>query len=196
MMTTWGLYSFMLLYGNHPFARNWLYWQDAIELFNESNPSGGVTSLEFYRNLLTLAVIVGVLVSVKRFWIGLIIGRNTYSRYAGDLAAVMEKVLLVGQVAELARDVEHYGYRLSDFQLDHEFFKETIGKEDDLNVTCVESPTHGSQSSGRHDDFKVGQERVFGLQKDYSGSAMKVKINMLLGEWEEPTEIRRCDVSK
>lgn len=98
LLTYWGIYAFAFLYGDYPFARQWLYWQDAIDLFNASNPSGNVTNFTSYRNILLLAIVGGAAVSIKRFWVGLILGRNTYSRYATDLSAVMSKVLLIGQV--------------------------------------------------------------------------------------------------
>lgn len=192
LMTTWGVYSFILLYGKHKFASNWLYWQDSIELFNETNPSGGVPSHALYRNVLILAIAIGALVTVKRFWIGIIIGRHTYSRYAADLASVMSKVLLIGQVAELARDIEYYGYRLSDFNLDHESFKRAISSAEDSNTVGLESEYFAKSPTKQQD---LGRERVFGMQKDFSGSEAKSKINMLLGEWEEPVEIARDNVS-
>jgi hypothetical protein len=202
LLTSWAIYSFMLLFGDHPFAKNWLYFQKGVDLFNETNPSGGITSLAAYRNVLILGIAVGLAVAIKRFWVAIILGRHTFSRYANDLAAVMAKVLLVGQVAELARDIESYGYKLADFNLDHELFKQSISKEEDVvdvdvatDAGSTASPSRAPTFSRSKAPFKLGHERVFGMRKDFSGTATKNKINRLLGEWEEPQEIRRSDVS-
>ena len=40
VLTFWSLSDFCFLFGNHAFARHWLFWQDWIDLFNESNPAG------------------------------------------------------------------------------------------------------------------------------------------------------------
>ena len=52
MMTTWGLFNLILNYGDRRFARHWLYWQDAIAMFNQTNPSGNVTYSLYYRRLI------------------------------------------------------------------------------------------------------------------------------------------------
>jgi hypothetical protein len=201
LLSSWSIYSFALLYGKHPFAQHWLFFQDGIALFTDANPSGGITSLPAYRKVLILALAVGVAVTIKRFWIGITIGRHTFSRYASDLAKLMAKVLLVGQVAEIARDIESYGYKLDDFQLDHELFTKTISREEenghDTDSTDLNKPgLNRNTTSGTYvpAPFELGKERVFGLRKDFSGTAARNKINQLLGEWEEPQEVRSSQV--
>ena len=49
-------------------------------MFNESNPSGNVTSDGLYIQLLQVAIGVGVAVSVKRLAIGMFLGRQTFSK--------------------------------------------------------------------------------------------------------------------
>jgi hypothetical protein len=212
----WSIYSFGLLYGNHSFAQHWLYFQNTIAIFTDVNPSGGITSLPAYRKVLILALAVSFVVTIKRFWFGITIGRHTFSRYATDLTTLMAKVLLVGQVAEIARDIESYGYKIEDFQLDHDLFTKSIKREEDCvhfsddninnknndnNTTnwlnkppsVKRNTTAGSMQQGSA-PFELGNERVFGVHKDFSGSAARNKINQLLGEWEEPQEVRRTQV--
>jgi hypothetical protein len=191
IMTFWGMFSFMFLYGKTRFANNWLFWQDVIDMFNASNPSGGVTGLNAYKTVLILSIAVGVSVSFKRFWVGLFLGRQTFHRYAADLAVLMRKVLLLGQVATLSKEIELYGYKLSDFNFHHESYQRTIRMEEDRITECPSGGEFTNPESGAEN----GLERVFGLQKDFSGSSTRIKIEKLLGAWEEPKEFRKSDVS-
>jgi hypothetical protein len=38
MALTWGLLDLALLHGSSEFASSWLYWQDAMDVFNKANP--------------------------------------------------------------------------------------------------------------------------------------------------------------
>ena len=79
-MIFWGIYDLALLAGPGRLANHWGYYQDYIGLFNESNPSGNVTSDGLYIQLLQVAIGVGVAVSVKRLAIGMFLGRQTFSK--------------------------------------------------------------------------------------------------------------------
>jgi len=76
----WCFYDFVLLYGEHPFAMHWLYWQDAVDLFNSNNPSGNITSTSAYMRLLILGIGVSILFSIKKCWISLAFGKQTYGK--------------------------------------------------------------------------------------------------------------------
>lgn len=192
IITFWGIFSFFFLFGGTRFADNWLFWQDYIDMFNSSNASGGVTALKSYRTMLILAVAVGISVSFKRFWVGLFLGRQTFQRYAADLAVLMRKVLQIGQVASLSKEIEQCGYKLSDFNFYHESFSRRI-LDEDRSVDLASPSDLGRDQNLSNPD--VGAERVFGLQKDFSGSSARIKIEKLLGGWEEPKEFRKSDVS-
>jgi len=75
----------------------------------------------------------------------------------------MDKSLLIGQVASLARDIETSKVNLSDF-----------GLHVDRYVVDEESDDDQSDASGVLDGVKFSSRRV--------------RINELLGEWEEPPE--------
>jgi hypothetical protein len=64
------------------FALLWirLFYQNAIGMFNEANPSGGVTSSNEYQTVLIVAIVVSFVVAVKRFWLGLVQGKRTYRK--------------------------------------------------------------------------------------------------------------------
>jgi hypothetical protein len=76
----WSIFNYTLLFGSGPFFSHWLYFQDTIDLFNGSNPSGNVLTSEWNRRILAIGVSVGLVVAVKRFWLGLYLGRQTFCK--------------------------------------------------------------------------------------------------------------------
>jgi len=58
-----------------------LYWQDVIDLMNEKNPAGDVIQSSEYSSLLIIAVVVSFIAAVKRCWVGLVLGRQTYCKF-------------------------------------------------------------------------------------------------------------------
>ena len=123
-----------------------------------------------------LAVCLGIAVTAKRFWVGLFLGRQTYDRYADDLAKVMKKTILVGQVASLARDMEYFGYELDDFDVHH----------DDVYDRAMK---HDEAASTRTGLDSVGQRSMGAMTKNLNES-MRAKVNEMLGAWEEPKAAR------
>ncbi|CAB9496794.1 Mechanosensitive ion channel protein [Seminavis robusta] len=104
--TFWGAYNFILLSGGKRYARHWLYQQDKIGLFNEDNPGNGVLDGTIYQSLLRLMLFAGILAAIKRLVVGLMLGRQTFAHYGQELAVVMKNMVLVGEVATLAREIE------------------------------------------------------------------------------------------
>ena len=101
----WSIYDFAMLYGDHPFAKHWLYWQNTIDLFNEANPGGNVVNSPWNRDILLIGLCVSFLVSLKRFTFGLYLGRKTVNHYGEKLAKVMGKMLIISEVANLAKRI-------------------------------------------------------------------------------------------
>jgi len=99
----WALYDFALLAGDRRFVQHWAYWQDWIDMFNENNPSGQVPSGYAYNLVLWLAMFVTFVSSVKRLVVGLFLGRQTFLHYSEELAEVMGKMVLISEIATLAR---------------------------------------------------------------------------------------------
>jgi hypothetical protein len=106
VVTTWGIYDLALLSGSSRFAQHWAYAQTWIDMFNENNPAGNITSSQLYLQIIQIAIAVGVAVSIKRLVVGLFLGRQTFAHYSQDLASVMNKMVLVSAVAGHARDIE------------------------------------------------------------------------------------------
>jgi hypothetical protein len=81
LLAVWSIYDFILLSGGHSFANHWLFWQDLIAMSNENNPSGGITSSSMNFRILGTALAVGIVVSIKRVWVGLYLGRRTFGKF-------------------------------------------------------------------------------------------------------------------
>ena len=77
----WSILDFSLLYGEHPHAAHWGYWQDTISLFNEKNPGGHIVDSEWNRTVLLIAFFVPIAVAVKRLSVGLFLGRQAFSKF-------------------------------------------------------------------------------------------------------------------
>ena len=77
ILTFWSLADFCFLFGNYAFARHWLFWQDWIELFTESNPAGDFLHSTFYMRILLAMMFVGVITSLKRLWLATFLGRRS-----------------------------------------------------------------------------------------------------------------------
>ncbi|GKY96763.1 hypothetical protein MPSEU_000635700 [Mayamaea pseudoterrestris] len=115
---TWTVYDFAFMYGGHPWTEHWLWWQNSIDMMNSSNSAGGVTSANEYLTVLVIMITVSSIVMAKRFYLSLFLGKQTYIRYGGDLARLMRKSLLIGQVSGLARDKEDLGFDIGDLKHD------------------------------------------------------------------------------
>ncbi|KAL7461908.1 hypothetical protein ACHAXS_002314, partial [Conticribra weissflogii] len=81
-------------------------WQDKLDLFNEVNPVDGITDNNFYFRLLMVMIFIGVTVSLKRLTIALYLGRRTVEHFGVELEKLMAKMILIGEVSNLARDIE------------------------------------------------------------------------------------------
>jgi hypothetical protein len=82
---SWGVNNFALNSGKNAFAQHWLFWQDALPLFNASNPSGTITTSYVNYAANGIAVALGFVVAVKRLWWGLYLGKRSYREYLFDL---------------------------------------------------------------------------------------------------------------
>jgi hypothetical protein len=78
----WSLFDLTLLAGDSPFPNHWMFYQTSIDLFNAKNPSGGVTSSVWNYRILVASMVIGVMVSIKRFVIGMYLGGKQYCTYS------------------------------------------------------------------------------------------------------------------
>lgn len=185
----WALLNLALLSGTDPFFSHWGFWQDYIDLFNESNPSGNVVTSEWNRRTLILAIVVGIIVSIKRYFLSMYFDRKTYSEFSGKLESLMRKILLIGKVASLARDIEHNFSTGLDQSLE--------GSAREQLDTLLETVSRGEETANtsQQSHLKVSENNEMDLVIDpterhpITGSLsteQKIKIQQLLGSWEEP----------
>jgi hypothetical protein len=206
LVSSWGLYNFALLAGSHPFARHWLFWQDWWGLFNDNNPSGSVTTSEAFFKTLTICTSVGVVVSIKRLAVGLYLGRQTFGNFAQPLSKVMNKMLLISEISQLAREIEKRSWSREKRRSDSKRWKEEEEQElrpsylsserlseivasadaEDLGTHSATEPQNSTASlSGENVDMVIDINDV----NPYTGllsSTQKSKVAELLGQWEEP----------
>ena len=106
IITFWAGLDFVFLYGSHQFPKHWLYWQHKLDLFNAANPVEGITDAPEYLQILLAMIFVGVMVSLKRLCIAIYLGRREVTHFGSELEELMAKMILIGEVANLARDIE------------------------------------------------------------------------------------------
>jgi hypothetical protein len=79
--TTWAVYDFALLHGESKFVRHWIFYQDFLKIFNTANPSGNITTNQIYTNVLFLFMIIGLVTSCKRVFVGYMQGKRVFATY-------------------------------------------------------------------------------------------------------------------
>lgn len=190
LMFTWGLLSFGLLQGKTDFAQHWGNWQNYLTIFTQANPSGGIPAEPLYRRVLIMAVIVGFVVSIKRVWIGVLLGKKIYRNYSEDLAKLMKKLLLLGKVAFVARDLaRHYAHHSTDvrnltikkygFSEEQYFGLLRSSSDDDLLKQNVDESVE--------DDLNELPGRIIESNDPAQlTQAERNRIDEYLGAWEEP----------
>lgn len=200
----WAIYSFAMLEGESAFVAHWLYWQNPIGLFNEQNPSGEVVSNPWNRSILSVAIGLSAVTAVKRFVIGLYLGRKTFSKlrrgvrctlmvpyshlfqylsvhHGAQLAKVMKNMLLVSEVAKLAKQIEKRadaGLEWSEIGLRGLAF---ATDDDDDFVSVARSRRSGAES----ERLMVDPDTKDPVTGDLSASDT-FALHQLLEEWEEP----------
>lgn len=195
----WAVLDLAMLFGNSQFAHHWLYWQGYVDLMNENNSSGTVTDSGVYRTVLILAVVISFVVAVKRFYMGIYLGRRTFFRYADDLASVMKKALLVGETASLARDLA-IGRRSLDLSLHGERYLIPPEEEDgDLCQGAADAAetTAGPEPSNFEGEASQAESKRSLLGESATGTksvpptvelprSLNARIDEILGAWEQP----------
>jgi len=103
----WAILDFAFLFGTGEFPKHWLFYQNKLDLFNAANPVVGITDNETYMRLLLSLIFIGVATSLKRLWLAIYLGRRTVRHFGSELETLMAKMILIGEVANLAKDIEN-----------------------------------------------------------------------------------------
>jgi hypothetical protein len=72
---------------------------------NANNPSGDILDSWWNYRILFAAFWVGIVVGVKRFIVGLYLGRRTFQNYGNQLAKVIHQMIVISKVAKLGKDL-------------------------------------------------------------------------------------------
>lgn len=192
-LSLWAIFNFCFLAGPNRFAAHWLFWQDYIGLFNFENPAGNVVNSTLNIRILVISLVLGIIVSLKRLFLGLYLGKRTFTAYADQLANIMKKILLISEVAALAKDFE----REMKFGVNRAVImgaaqKTYVGEQreklhdiyDNLDVSSVGNST-ADKSLARKVDYIIDPED----RNPWSGVlsySQQQRIIQLLGAWEEP----------
>jgi len=84
-----------------------LFWQNKLDMFNSSNPVVGITNSELYLRILLSCIFFGVAASLKRLFLAIYLGRRAVTHFGPELETLMAKMILIGEVANLSRDIEN-----------------------------------------------------------------------------------------
>lgn len=174
-----------------------------MDVFNETNYSGNVPDSTWFRSIQIVALVWGAVVTLKRFWLGLYLGKKTYSNYAEELAKVMSKVLLLCKVAALSREVDASSKRnlpaMENF-IERDDFKNMLHAFDDDHASSTKSDTESGRSQVSHGSKKVDPRKCLISPKEVEATGSfnerhKSIISELLGAWEEPDTELGVEVS-
>ncbi len=191
LMFTWASLDFGLLQGDSEFVNHWGYWQSYLTLFTYHNPSGGIPDEPLYRRMLILMMVVGLVVAIKRVWLGFLLGKKIYRNYSEDLAKLMKKLLLLGKVAFVARDVArrasyHNAQLVKSLSINKYGFSEEqyygllrSSSEDDL-------VKHSSDETVHEDLNEFSGQLIDSDDPLQLTQAERNRIDEYLGAWEEP----------
>ena len=205
LMTCWGVLSWILLGGQYGFSSHWLYSQSLLDIFNAVNPSGNITTSVWNTRVHAIAVSVGIIVAMKRIYIGVSQSRKTFATYAGELGSVVKKILLITEVASAARD---YEWRYHQARTSRSYAQSAAMNRDAFESLMEDFNHEGSvRQRGNSEgsvrsfeknpvDYQRGKEVLFDTRDvdPLTGSlklSQKAKIAELLGAWEDPEKENR-----
>ena len=204
----WAVYDLSMLSGTGGFANHWVFYQNVVGLFNADNPSGGITSDIWNYRILIVALVLGIIVAVKRFVVGLYLGGRQYCKYfilvlsyarivpsltfhsatyGSKLAVVIHKMIVISQVAGLARQMEREvngGLSKSKGAAREDMFNWNFrGFGDAMLYEENESDSAATRTGELDNDIKDPYTRRL-------RTSDRIKITQLLDQWEEPPEER------
>lgn len=210
----WALANKFLLSGDSQLAKHWLYFQGLFAIFTEANPSGSLTSNQWYISFLTVAIVCSLLAMVKRVIVAVFLGRKKYATYGKRMEQIMMKILLISEVSLLAEEIEEAagsagssskrfagytstsGSGLLFSSIKSRYEEKGNGKSGaSLDKTHSRGDTYRSYVShglGNSDSFKKGSKLKwkgsFEKKRTFSTTSesdLRAEIEQLL-EWEEP----------
>lgn len=172
----------------------------------------------WYTRILIIAIVLSALVSLKRMVVGLYLGKKTYSKlgcskqsrfdsthqltkykignYAEDLTQTVKKVLLLSELAGLARQCLVESMSQKDELSRPMPISQRFSTEQLRGLITTETPSRDEADQGN-----TGSRQVSTEGQDLLQASDRSKIRDLLGDWEDPdldTQYQvgvHCDIS-
>lgn len=69
---------------------------------NKNNPAGDVTSRDPFQRFTLLCILLGVAITMKRYWMSYHLARRLYYRYGGSVRSLADKLTLFAESSSLA----------------------------------------------------------------------------------------------
>lgn len=182
----WAVWDFGLLYGNNQFANHWLYYQDAVGMFNAENPSGDVTQNNIYFRVLIAAIVLGAAAALKRVWLAMYLGRRSYEHYGPQLEKIMRKMVLISEVSYLSKEILESA---NAGELDFEHAGSGAGEL----FAWKSLRTSLSNNTERPEDFSEDESLQGSLKSDQTPQ-LSLKLN-ILGDATSPDNVKESDIS-
>jgi hypothetical protein len=164
-----------------------MYYQDFIGVFSDQNPSGGFPTFDIYQDVVIFITCAGAAMAIKRFVIGLRFGQRSYYRYADRLSATLKEILQVSRVSRLPEIKAEYIARTRQAFVD-EAIECNIWLEKHAYGGRAKDDTGGAAPTTSSDGKGTAPKRILDLdsfKEEFLSSAQQLKIDELLGEWEE-----------
>jgi len=136
---------------------------------NRSNPAGNILHSKMYLRAIILCSLVGIIVTLKRFWLAAHFARRLYSRYNGSVEVMMDHLVLVTEVTALTLVPDSLHRTLS---------ADTGGTVDQQKMDTSSPP--------------MSPHPEFPSIKIESSSHMDGILSQL-DEWEEPAVLKKSD---
>lgn len=109
------------------------------------------------------------MVAVKRSVVGLRFGKTSYNRYAEELSVVLKMTLLITKLAQFVGNTKDF---------DHRFLIETIEQTSESVENLLNRNAYINNAKEKLEETKA-------LEMEMMTDSQQLKINQLLGEWEE-----------
>ena len=103
VMCFWSLWDLLLLHGDNAFQVHWLN-STGLAIYSTANSGSYMLNSEEYLRALLALVFIGFSMGAKRTFVALHFGRRTLSNFKPKLEALLQDIVLVAEVAELAEE--------------------------------------------------------------------------------------------
>lgn len=150
---------------------------------------------DWNRRILLMMVTVSLAVAAKRFLMGLYLGRKTFHHFGGQLAKVMNKMVLIAEVAQLSKRLQ----KSSMMKESGRVMNKRMESIQNLSIHYDGDGDDDSVSTGNKNNGDAGMFVDYSRRNPLTGSLLpseKMKLSQILERWEEPEREAAGNVSR